>query len=98
MTKHDGTLEQSFKRAKFDLRSLKTELSDLKVDFEITFKAEKNCKTFAKKFEPLQTKMEEVYLQYDSIMVNMRKVMKDLFDISEQVAMKEMTADPKAFI
>jgi hypothetical protein len=31
-------------------------------------------------------------------MVNMRKVMKDLFDISEQVAMKEMTADPKAFI
>jgi uncharacterized membrane protein len=70
----------------------------LKVDFERTFKTDKNCKPFAKKFDTMQTKMEEIYNQYDSIVTNIRRVMKDLFDISEQVAMKEMHADPKAFI
>ena len=57
LTKHDATLEQSFKQAKFDLRSLKQEIVDLKVDFESTFAAFSGFERFQAGFDDIGRKL-----------------------------------------
>lgn len=46
LTKHDSTLAQSFKEANEQLKALRQEISDLKVDFESTFSDHKEAKTY----------------------------------------------------
>jgi hypothetical protein len=46
LTKHDSTLAQSFKEANEQLKALRQEISDLKVDFEKTFVKNKGGKDY----------------------------------------------------
>jgi len=60
LTKHDQTLENAFKQAKYDLKTLQMEMKELKADFEKTFKSHKDCKNFVKKFDTYQSQLDEM--------------------------------------
>lgn len=98
LTKHDSTLAQSFKEANEQLKALRQEISDLKVDFEKTFVKNKGGKDYLGKFNICLSNVDEFIFKHDRNLLNIRQVMKNLFDITETVALKEINTDAKGFI
>jgi hypothetical protein len=78
--------------------ALKNDLTTLKSDFEKNFSKHKEAKNYKKKLDQTISTADEFIKQQDRTIMQIRKVMKSLFDITEQVAFKEINSDTQGFL